>query len=368
MRPMRRMFAGTALLCSLGAATALPALPAHAEEPAFQGVGLPFLWPSAGIADVTAFGPDDVWIGGGQGAFCIPQIASWGCYVSSAGNPVARRWTGARWQEYALPGYSGNGTLATVQGTAPDDVWAVAWQDGASRYLARFDGTAFTEVEPPPDSVYLDVFSGAGGTWLAAGPRSGGQALYRREGNAWARTVPASLTIVRNVRARTPTDVWATGTEPVGNGVRSALARWDGRSWQRVASPEPGEHIADVLPVSATEVWAVPDDDDLETAWRWDGSAWSRVAAPAGTELRHLAVDGAGTVWAGGREAVMVDGYTRYRPVLLYRDGSEWRRIAIALPWGANSMSVTGLAAVPGTGGIWVAANTDIGPRVLRRR
>ncbi|MFI0349465.1 hypothetical protein [Actinomadura sp. 9N407] len=361
---MKRLLAGTALLCSLAAVTAMPA---QATEPTWQQVGLPFLWPSAAIADVTALGQEDVWIAGVQGAFCVPQIGTWGCSFSSDGNPVARRWTGTAWQEYPLPGFTGNGPLTMVSATAPDDVW-IAAPMVSPQYLARFDGTAFTQVAPPPDTTYLRLSAGKAGTWLAASRREGGQDLYRREGDAWVRTVPATLTNVTEVRARTATDAWAIGAEPYGIGTRGAIARWDGQAWQRIEHPGTKPFLdSTVLPVSATEAWLVPNRNE-NVIWRWDGADWSRVDGPAGAQLLKLTVDGTGTVWAGGQETVNVDGSPRRRPVLMHHTGGQWQRVTLAMPWGANEMSVADLTTAPGTGSVWVAANTNIGPRVFRQR
>ncbi|MEU8804317.1 hypothetical protein [Spirillospora sp. NPDC048819] len=360
---MKRALAVLALLASV-MTMAAPATTAHAADGEWRRVGLPFLWPSAGLGNISATGPSDVWVAGVQGAFCIPQIASWGCSLESDGNPVVRRWNGSAWEEFPLHGWSGNGPMETVAAAAPDDVWvsySLSFIADPPRYLARFDGTGFIEVDPPEAGTGFEVAANAAGTWVMT--HEGEAPLYRRAGDGWQPVAGTGLSRVMDMAARTSTDAWAVGQG--GPDGRSAIAHWDGQIWQPVDFPYDGPALYDVLPVSATDVWAA--ETGTGRLVRWNGSTWSQVTLPDGVEGVHLAVDGSGTVWAGGAERVVVDGYHRRRPVLLSYAGGTWQRTPVSMPWGANTMSISDLTTVPGHGSIWLTANTSTGPVVLAK-
>ncbi|MGI8329262.1 hypothetical protein ACRYCC_04810 [Actinomadura scrupuli] len=359
---MKRALAILALLCCI-APVAAPAASAQTAAGDWRRVGLPFLWPNAGLTDISAAGPSDVWITGVQGAICIPQIASWGCSWSSDGNPVARRWNGSAWKEYPLPGYSGNGQLSMVTAAAPDDVWVASDFPYQPRYLAHFDGSAFTKIESPVPDAYVKVFAGQSGTWLTTSVLNGDTGLYRRVGGTWQATPAGDISYLMDVRARTATDAWAVGALRGSGFDRAAVAHWDGQAWQPVAYPRNDPRLTGVLPVTATDVWATVSGAGYVV--RWNGSAWSQVDLPAGVTNVELVLDGSGTVWAGGQETVIVDGYPRRRPILMSYTGGAWQRVTLATPWGASEMAISGLTSVPGTGAIWLAANSTIGPVVL---
>ncbi|MEU8804316.1 hypothetical protein [Spirillospora sp. NPDC048819] len=378
---MRRLLAGTTLFLStvsiaaapvvtvpIGAvpdtpsstAAAAQAASARAADGEWRRVGLPFLWPNAGLADIAAAGPSDVWAAGAQGAFCIPQIASWGCYVQSDGNPVVRHWNGSAWEEFSLPGWNSHGPITSIGTVASDDVWVSTPPHVEPAYLAHFDGTAFTRIDPPETGMRVEVHGGAAGAWLSA---TGGDApLYRWTGGAWQPAQGTGLTYVEDVRARTATDAWAVGR---GADDHAAAAHWDGDSWTPVDYPRDDRGLTKVLPVSATDVWAAVDG--AEYVVRWNGATWSQIDLPSGVKWVELAVDGAGTVWVGGREWINVDGYDKWRPVLLSYAGGTWQRTVLSMPWGADEMTVHGLTTVPGTGALWLAATASNGPVVLTK-
>ncbi len=164
------------------------------------------------------------------------------------------------------------------------------------------------------------------------------------------------------MRARTATDAWAVGR---GTNDRAAVAHWDGQSWQPVDYPNDTHTLHRVLPVSATDVWVSVGGADYVT--HWNGSTWSQVDLPSGVTSVDLVVDGSGTVWAGGQEWVTVDGYSKRRPVLLSYAGGIWQRTPVSMPWGADEMAVAELSTVPGTGALWLVANSSTGPVVLTK-
>jgi hypothetical protein len=138
---------------------------AHADEGAFTPVPLPFLWPTADLLDVAADGPGGVWIGGNQGAYCVMWWTT--CGLRSDGNPVARRWDGTAWREYPLNGWTGQGRIQAIA-TSGGETWigGATGSPGSSDYLARFDGTAFQEVEKPTGAGIDMISTGPAGTWV----------------------------------------------------------------------------------------------------------------------------------------------------------------------------------------------------------
>lgn len=357
---MKRLLAVLALLCCIAPVVA-PATSAQAAAGDWRSVRLPFLWTEARITDVSAAGPSDVWIGGYQGKVCFPEIAM-GCMFSSAGNPVARQWNGSAWKEHALPWYLGNGGVEMLAAGAPDNVWLTAYTTEFPTYLAHFDGSKFTKIQPPVPLRFRDlaVFAGEAGTWLSA-EETDGPAFYRRVGDGWNRTQAGDIHEVVDVAARTPTDAWAVGPSRVTG--RAAVARWDGTSWRAVEYSRDGGWLTDVLPVSSTEVWASTGYERHRV--RWDGSTWSRVELPDGINNPSLVADGSGTVWLAGTEQVTVDGVSQNRVALMsYTDGA-WRRVQVPLPPGATWMAVSGFTSVPGTDTLWLTGIASTGPVVM---
>lgn len=312
---------------------------ARAAETGWNPVPLPFLWPDAGLTEVVPDGAGGVWVGGHQGAYCVPIVII-GCVSQSEGNPVVRRWTGASWTEYPINGWTGEGPIDRIA-SAAGETWIARIRLGsADDYLARFDGTAFQKVGLPPGVQLEAVGTGVGGTWIA-GYTDESREVFRRTGGGWtAAGLPEGMTRVTDLQAaRDGSGMWAIGLGP--SAVRVA-ARFDGTSWTSLPPASVVTQFSGIVPVAEHDVWATTATELVH----WDGAAWTEFPFPDGYPTRgyfeDLAVDASGTVWVtGGGEAL-------HR----YRDG-EWTRVE----FGTYGTFLNALTAVPGTNTVWVVGD-----------
>ncbi|WP_346042968.1 hypothetical protein [Actinomadura chokoriensis] len=327
------------MVAVVGMTAALVAVPGTAQAAVtdFHSVSLPFLWPDAGLNEVTPDGTGGVWAGGSQGAYCIPLFDHCEPYN---GNPVVRRYTGSSWKEYPLRGWSGDGGIGTIS-TYGAETWISArrtWGDTPG-YLGRFDGSAFQRVA----GVHSEgdrVSTGPAGTWLYNGPGS----VHRRNGSAWTPVpIPEEMRSVNDVQARTATDAWLVGDRytDAGNHSLPALAHFDGTSWTSVTPPElpagVNDWITKVVPVAADDVWVIMNG----YLAHWSGGAWTVVPAPENAGILYdLAVDASGTPWVAGSPGG--------DPNLYRYSGGAWE--LATLPTGTR---VNGITVLPGTSTVW---------------
>lgn len=325
---------------------------AHAAENDVRPVSLPFLWPRAELDDVAADGAGGVWVGGGQGAYCVPWIDY--CALYSAGNPVVRRWTGSSWREYPINGWTGNGLIGRVaSGAGRTWIGGDATDSGYFRYLAVFDGSSFQRVESPSAASVGMLSTGPAGTWItqAVGPDSAEPRLLRRDGDAWrAFDVPGHDAFISDVQGLAPDDAWAVGARrgEDGTGWRPAVARFDGAAWTWTTPPDLGSEypgITKVVPVGPDDVWVMAAGGLAH----WDGSGWTVIDGPG--RIADLAVDGTGTPWV---VTAYYDGGTLHR-----YSGGTWQPVALPAGTRLNDIAVTG------TSTIWGVGRADDAPVVV---
>ncbi|MEV5828541.1 hypothetical protein AB0L25_23565 [Spirillospora sp. NPDC052242] len=370
--------AGAGVLCA-GLALAVPpaaasvpasaATAATAPDPAaplgLASVGLPWFWPNNHLYGLAAASPDSVWISGLQGEIVVPGPIP-GTGKTIPGNPVVRRWTGDRWVEYDLGGLSRHGTITGVHAAGPEDVWINGTRhlDGSSEpYVARFTGTAFTEVELPAGSTSAGLQVRGADVWLLS---TGG--VYRRTGDAWTHVAPPAFRdgTLNAADIRADDDIWMLGRSDRYSGDTVAR-RFDGREWRDVPVEQPpgSAWMTDVLGVSPTEAWAVGTNHRTSPAtpviMRWDGASWTDVEPPAGlNELSKLVPGPDGTVWALGHSL-----HEPAEPGLLRLDGGTWRRVRTTPAPNRSNFHGTAMAVVPGTGHLWLLGDVNIGGPML---
>ncbi|MBE1534689.1 hypothetical protein [Actinomadura algeriensis] len=339
---MRRSLISLALAGALVAA-AFPGT-ARAAETDWNAVRLPFLWHGSGLSEVVPDGAGGVWVGGHQGAYCVPVVII-GCVSRSDGNPVVRRRTGTSWTEYPINGWTGQGPIDRIA-SAAGETWIASIRLGyAPDFLARFDGTAFQRVELPTMQLET-VGTGAGATWIAGRVGEGAEQvrrLFRRTGGTWtAVDLPDGMTAITDLQpSRDGTAVWAIGIGP--SAVRVA-ARFDGTSWTSVPPAPVVTAFSAIVPLAEDDVWAATATEIVH----WDGTAWTEAPFPDDYPTRgyfeDLTVDASGTIWVTG------GGNALHR----YRDG-EWTRVEFG-PYGTV---LKALATVPGTNTVWVVGDEN---------
>src|SRR5687768_522288 len=95
--------------------------------------------------------------------------------------------------------------------------------------------------------------------------------------------------ILTGVSAVSPSEVWAVGYTVIGDQVEKTLAmRWNGREWNIVPSPNPGQgtnYFNGVAAISANDVWAIGSSgtNQLPVPFivHWDGQTWTTSRLPA---------------------------------------------------------------------------------------
>ncbi|MFI6515783.1 hypothetical protein ACIBF1_09510 [Spirillospora sp. NPDC050679] len=366
-RDALRTLGGGALAAGAFAAGVARPAAARAAETALRKVGLPFLWPLKSVRGLAAAAPDAVWFVGVQGEVTVPGPIP-GTGKTVGGSPVARRWDGRGWKEHPIRDWSGNGGLHSVAAPSPSEVWVAGsvrtGEDATRPYLARFTGTAFEPVAPPPGLTmwiirYPQVKATPAGLFLNGGTDQAHH-LYRWSGSGWTAYPDSGLHQVRVFDARTPDDVWMIGELESGYG-RPAARHWNGTAWREVPLPPLTYEVGlpnDVIAIASDDVWVTGADQrfgpgEARTAllWHWDGTAWSRAQVPTGAEVPDgFHRDPDGSFWAHRH-----DPASPGRLIVLRYDGAAWRPTGTTLV-APQSVLPLGPVRVPGTGRFWTRA------------
>jgi hypothetical protein len=147
------------------------------------------------------------------------------------------------------------------------------------------------------------------------------------------------------------------GGYTTGAGFQTLIERWNGTSWKTVASPNPGGPARDnflegVTATSAGNAWAVGSYGNgtaIQTLIEhWNGTSWKKVASPdpggpaRNNFLAGVAATAAGNAWAVGK---YFNG-TGYQTMVLHWNGTSWKKIASPDPAGpAGNHALSGVAA-----------------------
>jgi len=296
---------------------------------------------SNALLAVTAISAGEAWAVGATGLDPLTPITA-----------LVQRWDGTAWTavEAPSPGSERNELLA-VDASEPNDVWAVgrtASGFGDRPLAIRFDGTAWTEVELP--SEVTGVLTGVSAisptdVWIVGYTGEPAASLERAlllhwDGALWAvvdpgRAVGRGRSLLHDVVAISPTDVWAAGYL---RNDRPLVIRFDGQAWSRSEIDGRGALIA-IEPVATTEAWAVGAG-----IRRFDGVAWEEpTPASRGGELRGVAAVVPADVWAVGSHPTP-DG-TSTRGFALRWNGQRWQ--LASAPRVPGSEAFTGVDALP---------------------
>jgi hypothetical protein len=226
---------------------------------------------SNGLHDVAALSASRAWAVGSYGT------------SPTASRTLIVRWNGAHWQKVPSPnrGLLIN-ELGAVAATSATNAWAVGDYQ---------NGTGTTE------KTLIEHWNGS--SWkLQPSPNPGGAA-----GNS----------LLGGVAATSATNAWATGYYTGGGGHgQTLILHWNGRSWKKVPSPNPGvfgNFLGGVTAISATNAWTVGNYTTSTGVIKtlilhWDGRSWKKVPSPnPGSGLNiatGVAAASATNIWAVG--------------------------------------------------------------------
>jgi hypothetical protein len=202
---------------------------------------------------------------------------------------LIEHWDGTRWTQAPVPGpvaASDASALFAVSAAGRREAWAVGRTgDGRNgRTLAlHWNGARWCLVPSPgpgtSSALSAVTIIAGGGAWAVGRQSSGGPPLaliLRWTGLRWLQASspdpagPARGSELLGVTATSPFSAWA-----VGSGIRdtasgaqrgTVILHWDGRSWEPVSSPQPGDGhdrvLAAVAATSAGDAWAVGSFED----------------------------------------------------------------------------------------------------------
>jgi hypothetical protein len=285
------------------------------------------------IGGVRDFSPTDAWA---VGYACVSGCASVGG-IGEIDHMVILHWNGTTWSSVPAPRQSASASyrLSAIAGDSATDAWAagtkVASNGKASPLVLHWDGRAWSNASPATP---------------ATGELSG-------------------------VSADTASDVWAVGQ---GAGDRTLILRWNGSTWSRVPSPDPGQSF-DALTAgaagSANNAWAAgfynktAASPSQALALHWNGTAWSAAALPGlgngTTTLNAVTVLTARNGWAAGSscpQAGCAPG-TKVPALILSWNGTSWSKASTPdLPAGNE---LTGVAAISASDAWAVGAGASPG-------
>ena len=215
------------------------------------------------LLGASAVASNDVWAVG-LGASTSNEV----------GRPLIQHWDGARWSLVPNPNLGGGfGILNEVVALAADDVWAVGSHDG-STLIEHWDGSSWTVVPSPEgplaeSELYAVSAAGPDDIWAVGQSYNflAGETLVEHwDGAAWT-MVPSldgvpPFTALYGVLALGPNNVWAVGStyDPVSVDYNTFTEHWNGTTWTRVPSPNPGPIYDQLLGVAGSpggDVWAV---------------------------------------------------------------------------------------------------------------
>jgi len=243
-----------------------------------------------------------------NGVAVLSSTNAWavGSYSNgTADQTLIVHWNGSMWKVVASPnagGPSHENFLTGVAAISAHNIWAVG---------SHSDGTA--------DRTLIMHWNGS--VWkIVASPNRGGS---------------ASENILTGVAATSAGDVWAVGKFDNGLGFQTLIEHWNGVSWAKSASPDPGGQannnvLTGVTALSSTNAWAVGYYFKQGVAYRtltlhWAGSAWTTVPSPNASTpgddnfLNAVAASGS-DLWAVGEVS---DGFAG-RTLIEHRTGSQW--------------------------------------------
>jgi hypothetical protein len=199
---------------------------------------------------------------------------------------MIERWNGAAWrlQPSPNPGGANGQALNGVAAISAASAWTVGFYGtapggtGNRTLIERWNGAAWAQVPSPnpaggtrSNGLNDVVALSASRAWAVgsygSGPTASRTLIVRWNGSSWklqASPNPGGAvgnTILGGVAATSATNAWATGyyTGSAGHG-QTLILHWNGRSWKKVPSPNPGAHgnlLGGVTAASATSIWAV---------------------------------------------------------------------------------------------------------------
>src|SRR5215472_533864 len=300
------------------------------------------------LGGVSATSPTDAWAVGVQCPTC--------------GDPgtMTLHWNGTSWKTVNSPDSGACNRLLGINAISATSAWAVGESctfavNHCHTLIVRWNGTAWSRVTSPNPGGDGRSLSGvsadsASDAWAAgsycttaAVPCTGPDTLLLHwNGATWSK-VPSpnpgpAGNVLDGVTAVSPTDAWAVGSYCTTNSCAvqdSLLLHWNGTHWSKVASPNPGpisNGLSGVTAVSPTNVWmagsycAPKCEGHVRTLiLHWNGTALTTVSSPDPGNINSLAaVDAAASNNAWSVGLTCVTSVCNFNALILHWNGTAW--------------------------------------------
>ncbi|MBA9005307.1 hypothetical protein [Thermomonospora cellulosilytica] len=272
---------------------------------------------------------------------------------------VLLHWQGRQWNRVPAAGLPKVSYWHSVATSSPRNVWVYGWSQ-TRQSMAHFDGRRWREVAMPDDMVthgFAKLAVAPGATWLASE-----RWAARRVRGGWRSTSFPQGVTVTSIDARSAREVWVAGYRHApGEPVQPYAARWNGRTFVPVATPDNGLVVRDLYVDRRNNVWLVGQipqgwEDHRPAVLHWDGRRWRDLGLPDQNQWPEaVSVARDGTVWVTGDP----EGFEG--PATFWgHDGRRWRTVTAELPRGAFAPRIAGLAPIPGTNRMWAVGGYEV--------
>ena len=245
----------------------------------------------------------------------------------------------------------GESVLNSVRASSATDAWAVGSSCCATNNFGRgaltehWNGSRWSVV-PSLDTRFNDELLNAvidispSNAWAVgevkqSGYRSGAPLILHWNGASWQSVAPPSGTgKLLAAAASSATDLWAVGDDNHGHPLVLHSA---GAAWASVPVPQFGSsmHLRGVRAFSPSGVWVVGDDAGSSLVLHWNGAGWTRVASPNPDPFSNVlhAVGGRApdNIWAVGhrtRSKTSTGVPPGTRTLALHWNGARWSAVA----------------------------------------
>lgn len=164
---------------------------------------------------------------------------------------IVLHWNGRRW---AIGSDSFSGNLQAVAARSARDAWAVGFtqnsKGGSKTLILHWNGKSWRKIPSPS---------------------------------------PGGSSMLFGAAAVSSKDAWAVGASQLGSGFVTLIVHWNGKQWQKVASPNTfgstvGNVLSGVAATSSRDAWAVgvvrPGSASRTLIVHWNGRSWQRVPSP----------------------------------------------------------------------------------------
>jgi hypothetical protein len=282
----------------------------------------------------------------------VGKTGGWAFSGNGEAKPTAWRRSGSSWTQVAFPGLSDERVIA-AKATSPTNVWA--FTDGLTRSRAlRWNGRSWSVARSFGQLIGGAVVLSRTNVWVFGEPTFPGSGLgaWHYNGHGWTKV--SSGKGLAGGTALSASSIWSFD--------RSSVAHWNGRTWKRTSVAnllpprlkptglnDPG--VTAIYARSASNVWALGDGNDEDDGGpivilHYNGHAWSRA-----TRLGFGGYGVLGQIAPAGPSGLWIPnpGPESSRSELLHYAGG--RLTAAALPVAPSKLTVSSVAAIPGTGG-----------------